>query len=198
MDDTNLNPQTLPQNEPAETTLTDDPNNNQDPHANKPHDLRKQLEAEKKQRKAIEEELQKLKQAELDKQKSLEEKLVDAQKALEETNKRIKETESTFALKESLINSKVNPELLPLLLDHAKSKLEGEELETVLSELKTAYPSAFVKEDPKPAPLGRIGASITTPGETNALTKEQVAQLLLDPRTKITPELEKKANEYGL
>jgi len=133
----------------------------------------------------------------LDKNKTLEEKLADKDRKLQEAEVKLKQTETTFSLKETLMNSNVSPEFLPLLVESAKSKLGEVEVADIVSELQTQYPSAFVSEV-KQQPIGKVGTSITNGGNVPTYTKDQVAKLLLDPTTRITPELQRMANEYKL
>jgi len=84
-----------------------------------------------------------------------------------------------------------------LLVESAKSKLGEVEVADIVSELQTQYPSAFVSEV-KQQPIGKVGTSITNGGNVPTYTKDQVAKLLLDPTTRITPELQRMANEYKL
>jgi len=168
-----------------------------DEHAEKPHDLRKQLEKANKKVAELAQQLTAKEQAELDKNKTLEEKLADKDRKLQEAEVKLKQTETTFSLKETLMNSNVSPEFLPLLLESAKSKLGEVEVADIVSELQTQYPSAFVSEV-KQQPIGKVGTSITNGGNVPTYTREQVAKLLLDPTTRITPELQKMANEYKL
>ena len=168
-----------------------------DEHAEKPHDLRKQLEKANKKVAELAQQLTAKEQAELDKNKTLEEKLADKDRKLQEAEVKLKQTETTFSLKETLMNSNVSPEFLPLLLESAKSKLGEVEVADIVSELQTQYPTAFVSEV-KQQPIGKVGASITTGGNVPTYTREQVTKLILDPNTPITPELQRMADEYKL
>lgn len=176
MDNNNTTPDP---NQVTDPTLATKPPEPADPHAEKPHDLRKQLEKANKEK------------------AELAEKLADKEKQIEEANKKLKQTETTFSLKETLMNSNVNPEFLPLLLESAKSKLGEVEVADIVSELQTQYPTAFVSEI-KQQPIGKVGASITTGGNVPTYTRDQVAKLILDPNTPITPELQRMADEYKL
>jgi len=186
--DPNLEQDLNTENKPAEL---------KDEHAEKPHDLRKQLEKANKKVAELAQQLTAKEQAELDKNKTLEEKLADKDRKLQEAEVKLKQTETTFSLKETLMNSNVSPEFLPLLLESAKSKLGEVEVADIVSELQTQYPSAFVSEV-KQQPIGKVGTSITNGGNVPTYTKDQVAKLLLDPTTRITPELQRMANEYKL
>jgi hypothetical protein len=186
--DPNLEQDLNTENKPAEL---------KDEHAEKPHDLRKQLEKANKKVAELAQQLTAKEQAELDKNKTLEEKLADKDRKLQEAEVKLKQTETTFSLKETLMNSNVSPEFLPLLVESAKSKLGEVEVADIVSELQTQYPSAFVSEV-KQQPIGKVGTSITNGGNVPTYTKDQVAKLLLDPTTRITPELQRMANEYKL
>lgn len=165
----------------------------------KPHDLRLQLKREKEAKAKLKAELDSIKQAEEDRLKSTEEKLAEERRAKEDLAKEMKALNASFAIKEALLKSKVNPEFTDLILNHAKSRMDPEDLdvEGVISELQSEFPSAFVKEDPTPKPIGKTGVSSNT-GQVSTYTKDQVAKMILDPNQVLTPELTKLADEYGL
>ena len=139
-------------------------------------------------------ELEALKKAEEDKTKSIEEKLAEERAKAETLSKQIEATNRKYELEKALLQNNVNPEFLDLMLARGAT---DEDLSIVVSELKTQYPSAFVKEDVKPQPIGKVGVSVTNSPST-VLTKEEVQKLLLDPNKPLTPEVSKLADEYGL
>lgn len=130
----------------------------------KEKEARAKIEAEKAQLKA---ELEAIKKAEEDKAKTLEEKLAEQKQKLEQIAKESETKEKVFNLEKKLLSEKVNPELSDLISSKAKDLLtSGVEMDDIISELKTSYPSAFSADDPKP--MGKVGASATTT-QTNTI-----------------------------
>lgn len=146
----------------------------------------------REQIKNLSHELNEKKKAEEDKTKTLEEKLAEMKMELEKAQKEKEGTTKMYEAEKALLQNKVNPEFLDLMLVKAT---EGEDVET----LKTKYPSAFVIEEisQRPKPIGKVGLSQTTP-PAPIMSKEEVEAIITDPTKAITKEVSQLAKDYGL
>jgi len=133
--------------------------------------LRKELAKTKQQ-------LETIKKADEDKTKSIEEKLAEATARASTLEQERQSDVRKYQLEKELIKSKVNNEFLDLMLSKGGNE---DDIETVVSELKTQYPSAFTKEEIKAQPIGKTGVSVTNSQTPNVLTKELALELLSQP-----------------
>lgn len=140
-------------------------------------------------------ELEALKKAEEDKNRTTEEKLAKAQADVEQLKKEKDQEIRRYQLEKELLANNVNPEFIDLMLAKGSS---DDDLSIVVSELKTSYPSAFIKVEDKPKPIGNVGVNATNSQGGVVMTKEEVQRYLLDPNKPMTPEINKLADEYGL
>lgn len=193
-DEKNLNVENLNQ----DTTETKQPEVIETDKPGSPSHLRKLLEAEKKAKQKLKEELEAIRQLEADKQKSVEEKLLEAKKENENLLLQAKKDKALSKLEKKLLTENVNTQLSDLILSKAEKliDLDSNNLDEIVDQLKTDYPSAFFTPEPKP--LGQVGISATTSNNSLSLTKEQVLKLIYDKNKPITPEVDKMAKEYGI
>lgn len=133
-------------------------------------------------------------QAELDKSKSLEEKLIEREQKLKELEEQRLKDQTKYSLERDLLQANVNPEFLELMLDKGVNL----DSESPVEELQQLYPSAFVKTDEKPKPIGKVGVSQTASPSSPKMTREEVEKKIDDPFTKITPELKELAREHKI
>jgi hypothetical protein len=185
----NLNQDTTETKQPEATTETDKPGS--------PNHLRKLLEAEKKAKQKLKDELEAIKQLEADKQKSVEEKLLEARKENENLLLQSKKEKALSTLERKLLTERVNTEFSDLILSKAEKliDLDLNNLDEIVDQLKTDYPSAF--SIPEAKPLGQVGISATTSNNSFSMTKEQYLKLMNDETKPLTPEIKKLADENG-
>lgn len=162
-----------------------------------PSHLRKLLEAEKKAKQKLKDELEAIKQLEADKQKSVEEKLLEAKKENENLLLQSKRDKTLSNLEKRLLTERVNTEFSDLILSKAEKliDLDSNNLDDIVDQLKTDYPSAFTIPEAKP--LGQVGISATTSSNSFTLSKEQYIRLMNDENKPLTPEIKKLADENG-
>jgi len=165
-----------------------------------PKHLRSLYENTKKELDKTKAELEAIRKAEEDKQKTIEEKKAELELKYQELENKVKSQNFLHSLEKKLLTENINPEFSDLIMSKAEKLIDinSNNIDEVVSEIKTNYPSAFLAKELKPEPIGKVGVSATTSNNSFKMTKEQVTAIFYDPTKPLTKEINDLAKEYGI